>query len=654
MSQIEPPAGPPGPPPARRRPRRKSRWMRLPRWARLSISIFSLVLLVIMVTGGVVAWKLNGAYHKLTSLTPNESAAGTDLAARIKTSDAPITALVIGSDHRATTGKDRGLSDTLMLVRIDPKHHMASLLSIPRDLWVSIPGYGPAKINGAYTAGGDPLSLKAVKAVTGVHPNYLLNVDFSGFRDIVNALGGVYINVDQHYYNPPTIAPSSGYSEIDIKPGYQLLAGADALAFSRYRHTDDDFHREARQQLFLKAFETRASTKFKGITSMSITDLPEINNLIDAVSSNVRVIGPGGAPSASTLISFVATVYAARAHVASIHANWDEAIENDGEQAVSITPANLQAAINQWKHPWTVATAGSSIPKTTPKTPAKAPWKPAVSPVGVNVVVKNGNGVTGAAGKAAKQLRTWSYNASDDGNAPNYKYPATIVYYKPGSVKPAADVAHIMGTTLVEPLPARITAPKPIVVVLGKTYKGKLAVPAPGSGSGTSQTLKLPSTMSATDEYKPYFAAAKHHTHFRVLYPAVSQVDSFFCPYSEVPPGLGVCSDPSSDPIRSYNIPAAGDGDNSMYAMFGMGDPDNTLGNYWGIEETRFTDAPILQTPNATRKMDGRTYLYFFNAQHIQTIGFVNDGVAYWVQNTLLDGLTNQEMIAIARSLKPV
>ena len=75
---------------------------------------------------------------------------------------------------------------------------------------------------------------------------------------------------------------------------------------------------------------------------------------------------------------------------------------------------------------------------------------------------------------------------------------------------------------------------------------------------------------------------------------------------------------------------------------------------YWGIEETRFTAAPLLQTPNATRNLDGRKYLFFFNGSHIQTIAFIQGGVAYWVQNTLLDDLTDPEMVAIARSLKPV
>jgi hypothetical protein len=138
------------------------------------------------------------------------------------------------------------------------------------------------------------------------------------------------------------------------------------------------------------------------------------------------------------------------------------------------------------------------------------------------------------------------------------------------------------------------------------------------------------------------------------MYPTVTQADSSLCPWVPQPAGPGIlsCQGTSTSPTRIYGIPAAGKGWNSTYAVFHMSAPSGDA--YWGIEETRFTDAPLLQTPNATRKLDGRTYMFFFNGSHIQTIAFVQNGVAYWVQNTLLDDLTDPEMLAIARSLKPV
>ena len=114
-----------------------------------------------------------------------------------------------------------------MLVRIDPRTKYISLLSLPRDLHVNIPGYGVDKINAAYTDGGYKLALKTVESVTGVDVNYLVTVDFRGFRDLVDSFHGVYVPVDQHYYHSNT-SGSDQYSEIDIQPGYQKLNGTDA------------------------------------------------------------------------------------------------------------------------------------------------------------------------------------------------------------------------------------------------------------------------------------------------------------------------------------------------------------------------------------------------------------------------------------------
>ncbi len=226
-------------------------------------------------------------------------------------------------------------------------------------------------------------------------------------------------------------------------------------------------------------------------------------------------------------------------------------------------------------------------------------------------------------------------------------YLNSIVYYKPGQSAAAGDVAHILGGASTAPLPATITATTPVTVVLGHSYAGKLAVQPPKTGKPGNGT---PSTISPNTEYRDYFKQAQHNVHFRVLYPTVAQSSSVFCPYSTAPPGAGECSALGADPIRTYNIPAAGKGPNSMYAMFKL----PSAGDFWGIEETRFTDAPILRTPNAIRKLDGRTYRFFFTGSHIQTIGIIHNGLAYWVQNSLTDALTNGEMTAIARSLKPV
>jgi hypothetical protein len=162
-----------------------------------------------------------------------------------------------------------------------------------------------------------------------------------------------------------------------------------------------------------------------------------------------------------------------------------------------------------------------------------------------------------------------------------------------------------------------------------------------------------PATITPTTGYRADFGHVQRVLHFPILYPTVNVAGYELCPWVPKPAGAGVlsCQGTSTSPIRVYGIGAAGKGWNSMYAVFRG---PTAMGPYWGIEETRYTDAPILQTPNATRTLDGRKYLFFFNGGHIQTVAFIQGGVAYWVQNSLLDDLTNPEMLAVARSLKPV
>jgi LCP family protein required for cell wall assembly len=642
-----------GSPPPRKRGRRgrRTRRHRLPRWARWTLATLGLILVCVLAAGGYELWYLNSVYNKVTKLHGTDRKASTHLAPNIPTSSQPVTALLIGSDHRAdgATGKN-GLSDTLMLARLDPKHHIVSLLSIPRDLWVGDPNGAGQKINSYYSEGGDNASLEAVEQVTGIKPNYLLNVDFAGFRRLVDTLGGIYVNVDQYYYNPASVEQSSGFSAIDVKPGYQKLNGVNALAFSRYRHTDDDFHRQARQQTFLRAFEARAADRFHGI---SVRDIPFINDILGALSNSVTIVGPGKkAPSPRTLLSFAATAYEARSNVASIHLNYSSFTAPDGEDAVQVT--DFPQAISQWRHPWLLKSATTGLPAGKHKHTAK-PWQPAVTPATVKLSVLNGNGLAGAAGKTASALHAWGYRTTS-GNAPAGSYTTTWAYYRPGWNTAAADLVRILGNASAAPMPNSVRhvigAHVDIAVVIGPGFKGRLAVQAPPKHP--AKPAGPPATITTTTQYRADFVHAANTLHFPVLYPTVAQANSTFCPWVPTPAGPGqlTCQGTSTTPIRLYGIGAAGKGWNSMYAVFSM--PAGGLVDYWGIEETKFVDAPILKTPNATRVLGGRKYLFFVNGSHIQTIAFIENGAAYWVENTLLDDLTNPEMVAIARSLKPV
>ncbi|MCW3063977.1 MAG: LytR family transcriptional regulator [Solirubrobacterales bacterium] len=171
------------------------------------------------------------------------------------------TILILGSDKRLHNfgGNKNVRSDTILLARLNPKGGASTLMSIPRDLEVTIPGHGQDKINAAYAEGGPSLSAKVIKALlsTPTHRfkiNHIINVNFSGFQRAVNYLGRVYTDVDRYYFNDnaPPAGGGGAYASIDIKPGYQLLAGGASLDYVRFRHLDTDLTRARRQQTFLR------------------------------------------------------------------------------------------------------------------------------------------------------------------------------------------------------------------------------------------------------------------------------------------------------------------------------------------------------------------------------------------------------------------
>jgi LCP family protein required for cell wall assembly len=162
--------------------------------------------------------------------------------------------LILGSDKRAGAEfeEDPGRSDTTIILRIDPNEGRIAVMSIPRDLKVEIPEFGTEKFNAAYSDGGPKLTLQVVKELTGLKINHVVNVDFLGFVRAVDAIGCVYTDVDRRYYHSNEGVPASEqYSEINIQPGYQLLCGKKALEYVRFRHTDTDIVRSARQQSFM-------------------------------------------------------------------------------------------------------------------------------------------------------------------------------------------------------------------------------------------------------------------------------------------------------------------------------------------------------------------------------------------------------------------
>jgi LCP family protein required for cell wall assembly len=244
-------------------PKTKRRWGRVVLW-----SVLGLVFALLAVAGGFYLWYQSevgssnarvdpdviAALEERVTSTTQDVASSTTLGAPTTTTvtmpEAPgsMNLVLLGSDTRSTNGKG-GRSDSIILVHIDKENDFLSMLSIPRDLRVKIPGHGYNKINAAYAYGGAALVIRTVQSVMGVDLDHYAETDFNGFKAITNTLGGVYVDVDRTYDD----------GKIQLQPGYQLLDGQNALRFCRTRHDKNiDFGRMQRQQRFLSAVREQA------------------------------------------------------------------------------------------------------------------------------------------------------------------------------------------------------------------------------------------------------------------------------------------------------------------------------------------------------------------------------------------------------------
>lgn len=235
-----------------------------PRWRR-RVGLGLLLLFVLLVVWSVASYlsfragvaDANARLPKAVkaTLAPQEGA----LASK------PSLILLLGTDGDKTAARaDANRADSILLVRTDPGRHRLAYLSIPRDLRVDIPGYGPYKINAAFQLGGPSLTLKTVRALTGLHPNHVVMVDFDDFRTVIDALGGVEIDVPKpilsNRFDCPyaTEARCQQWQGWRFAKGKQEMSGRRALVYSRVRENrldpaGNDLTRGDRQQAVVEA-----------------------------------------------------------------------------------------------------------------------------------------------------------------------------------------------------------------------------------------------------------------------------------------------------------------------------------------------------------------------------------------------------------------
>ena len=250
-----------GPKPARK-PRR---WRRRMFWALIGVILLFLVWAVL----GYLAFR-SGIKDANKRLDPLAARALTPQKGLLLSNASNI--LVLGADTGSTSRRGtQGRSDTIILIRTDPDNHKIALLSIPRDLRVEIPRHGTQKINAAYAFGGPTLAVKTVERVTGLRMNHVVVVDFSTFGEVVDALGGVTINVPRPILSNKFECPRRTQAQCARWPGWrfrkgpQTMDGHRALIYSRIREnkldpSESDFTRGERQQAVIQAMADKTTS----------------------------------------------------------------------------------------------------------------------------------------------------------------------------------------------------------------------------------------------------------------------------------------------------------------------------------------------------------------------------------------------------------
>ncbi|HSC72666.1 MAG TPA: LCP family protein [Gaiellaceae bacterium] len=615
---------PPAPPTPMRRyrqpdPPKRGAW-------HLVAAIFLWTLLAALIVGAAAGGAAYLKGHQFVEAISPKTKSDIAAAKRLDLADPsqPTIALVIGTDRRKGFQADlTGRSDTLILVRADPINKSLSLLSFPRDLIVTVkcPGRPDVRdrINAAFSECGAAGSVETVRALTGLPINYFVTVNFRGFMDLVNNLGGVWMDIDHRYLCDPANCP--GVSKIDLWPGYQRLNATNALAFVRYRHFDSDIYRNARQQLFLKALKQQISSQLSIDTVLSIAN---------AIEHNV-VVGRGGNKQldVSTLKDYLFFAHG----LPSGHVFQSRIAGLAGYAELTTDPSNIDEAVREFvnpdvKAPEKARDVAFGIKHRSTK----------LRPQSVSTTVLNGNGISGSAANAAYELGQRGYNVLTPStgkpqNAPRFNYFRTTIYYdraQPKSKGAATQLGNLFGDADVQPLPRTLSTlanGAMATVVVGQNFHGSLA-PAPVDQTPKKEPAQVTLDPGMT---RSLLLGVRRRVPFRLELPR------FVANYSKLE---------FDAPIRVYPIKK---GYKAVRVTYATG-----LNEYWGVEETNWDEAPALADASFTHAIHKRQFSLYYSGAHLHMVVLRENGATYWVVNTVLDSLSNETMLAIARGLQPL
>lgn len=504
--------------------------------------------------------------------------------------------LMLGADRLGSSKKSFGRSDTIILLHVDPQNNYVSMLSIPRDLRVEVEGHGRQKINAAYAYGGPALSIKTVQSLTGLDMDHYLEVDFRAFRDMTDSLGGVYVEVDRRYYYEGT-----GAEPINLQPGYQLLNGADALDYCRYRHDANmDFGRMERQQRFLSALRQQAmgwdlGLKLPGLISAffdnAATDLGT-NDFLKLAWWGVRL--DGSRIRQVVLRSSTSTI--------------------DGVSYVIAGDEKIAAAVDEL-----LTVPGSqSMPETIEAdSGATATGAPAVSLTGLQVDVLNSTAPAGRAGMVGQWLGSLGATVVTVGNSPE-RVTVTEIRYPPGLAAGAQQIAGVLGAGVAK----EATSLTRLMVVLGSD----VVIPVGLTLPATADTIPASAVWKGLAQKVP----------FPVMAPAY------------IPDGYSM-SKRTKNNATVYEIEVGDSGQPAFVMLYKLAGATQ----YINITETAWLDAPAA-CPGREVIHNGMTFTIVGSADKVERIWWKKDGVLYWVSNTLSHRADEAELLAMAESMIPI
>ncbi|WP_320670343.1 LCP family protein [Patulibacter defluvii] len=298
-------------------------------------------IIVLVVAGAAVATTIeNEAQKSIDALGPETKLPGLEGVLSDVQPGKPQTIMLVGDDRRLDDPKGTTTrSDTMILVRLDPEANATTMLSLPRDLLVDLPGQGRTKLNNAY-AGGPKRLIETIQTMlsTPDEPflvHHFVSIRFGAFSRAVNFFGCFYADIDRKYFNPP----GTGWAAIDVDSGYQRICGEKSLDYVRFRHLDSDLVREARQTNYLA--EARAQ-----IANSEILD--KRNDLLRAIRRYVKT-DIGSAKGLLGVIRLAVDVAGKPTQRVTLRVG-------DAGDKVSVvtTPDALATAARQFLHPGTI------------------------------------------------------------------------------------------------------------------------------------------------------------------------------------------------------------------------------------------------------------------------------------------------------------